>query len=520
MPPTVTVMLAAARVSRLRPGTVAAAADLVSLPSRTWRRRLNTAAPPSASSLPADAAADAATTPTPAPAPRPRRGPGIGGLVLGVGALAVSLSVAGFYFTDTRASFHRWLVPPLVRLVFPDGEDAHAAGVSLLGLLHRLGLHPRERGPSAGGPAVDLSVPVFGSTLDNPLAISAGLDKDGRIIDALFALGPAIVEIGGCTPLPQPGNPRPRLFRVPALEGLVNRFGLNSSGADDLAARLRLRLRRYAHAHHLTEADLVEGRAGVPPGSLLPGRLLAVQIAKNKETDEADANAIATDYRYCARRLGPYADILVVNVSSPNTPGLRNLQAAAPLTQLLSAVLDEASRIPRATRPRVMVKVSPDEDTDAQLEGVVLAVERSGVDGIIVGNTTKRRTDLVPDRLRLTPAEEAALSEQGGYSGPSTFPRTLDLVSRYRKLLDAVQPLGPGPASETAAAGQPFGNSSHQQPKVIFASGGISTGQQALQVLNAGASVAMVYTAIIYGGVGTITNIKRGIKEEILPRPS
>jgi dihydroorotate dehydrogenase len=414
-------------------------------------------------------------------------------------ALAASLYITYLYTTDTRAFVHRWVVPPTLRVIFPDAEDAHHAGTLMLRLLYELNLHPRERGDAAQD--AGLSTTVFGEELSNPIGISAGLDKDAEIPDPLFALGAGVVEVGGCTPMPQAGNERPRVFRVPVLDGLVNRYGLNSKGADEMAIRLRSRLRRFARSLGLTEEQVLNGDAQVPPGSLQSGRLLAVQIAKNKETDEKDEKAVAGDYVYCVERLAPYADILVVNVSSPNTPGLRDLQATGPLTRLLSAVVDEAAKTKgRRNRPKVMVKVSPDEDEDQQMEGIVEAVHLSGVDGVIVGNTTKRRQGVVPAGVPLTQKEHKALMEQGGYSGPAMFERTLDLVGRYRKMLDA-QSMGRG-------IGGRGGEQQQQQQKVLFATGGITNGEQALKILNAGASVAMVYTGMVYGGAGTVTRIK------------
>lgn len=407
-------------------------------------------------------------------------------------ALAATVYVAYLYATDTRAFIHKAIVPPALRLIFPDAEDAHHAGTSVLKLLYRLNLHPRERGESLKD--TGLATEVYGTQLTNPIGISAGLDKDGEIPDVLFDLGAGVVEVGGCTPRPQSGNPKPRVFRVPSLDGMVNRYGLNSRGADDMAIRLRDRLRRYALSVGLTETQVLNGEANVPPGSLHPGRLLAVQIAKNKET--TGEKAVIEDHVYCVQRLAPYADVIVVNVSSPNTPGLRDLQATEPLTRLLSAVVAEAAKTERKQRPRVMVKVSPDEDEETQMDGIVQAVHVSGVDGVIVGNTTKRRQGLNPQEVRLNAKEQKALIEDGGYSGPAMFSRTLDLVSRYRKMLD----------TESKAHGS--------TQKTIFATGGITNGKQALQVLNAGASVAMVYTGMVYGGAGTVSRIKREMIEE------
>ncbi|KAL7627269.1 Dihydroorotate dehydrogenase (quinone), mitochondrial [Parahypoxylon ruwenzoriense] len=452
-------------------------------------------------------------------------------------AYAAGIAVSGYvvyiYTTDTRAFIHRYIVPRLLRFIYPDAEEAHNVAVSSLKSLYSLGLHPRER-PSAMATGPDISISVFGTQLANPIGISAGLDKHAEIPDALFALGASIVEVGGCTPLAQEGNPKPRMFRIPTLDGLINRYGLNSRGADAMARQLRDRVRLYAKSVGLDEGSVLNGEANVPPGSLLPGRLLLVQVAKNKETDERDVEAVQRDYVYCVQRLARYADVLVVNVSSPNTPGLRDLQAVEPLTRILSAVVDEAQRTDRREKPRVMVKVSPDEDEDAQMEGIVQAVWSSGVDGVIVGNTTKRRNGLVPPKVNVTPKEQLTMTETGGYSGPMMFDRTADLVRRYRKMLD-----GPSfqPAQEEKAVANEAVDasitgiegtitefsenepkrSSSQPPeqKVIFATGGITDGRRALEVLNAGASVAMVYTSLVYGGSGIVTRMKNEMKQEL-----
>jgi dihydroorotate dehydrogenase len=508
-------------------------------------------------------------------------------LILGSGLLYL-------YITDTRAGVHRWLVVPALRILYGDAEEAHHAGNSALKLLWQYGLYPRERGdPDRLG---DLRVEVFGHHLVNPIATSAGIDKNADIPNPLFAIGPSIVEVGGATPLPQDGNTKPRVFRVPSQNALINRYGLNSDGADHMAMLLRHRVREFAQSKkfgHDAEAEkyVLDGHANVPPGSLMPGRLLAVNIAKNKETPDEDIDRVKQDYVYCVDQLGPYADILVVNVSSPNTPGLRALQQTKPLTRILSGVVEAAQNVDRIKKPVVMVKVSPDEDSDDQIAGICEAVWESGVDGVIVGNTTKRRPDTLPVGYKLSPAEEHVLLEQGGYSGPQIFGRTVSLVKKYRKLLDdrphAAQHSGeesaesskallakPGPivppkeidgvaasissgkidfkdpsdlpASEkqplfqvpiekkyqigattepapaVSSDTRPKGPaaSSHTRPKgdeakVIFATGGITNGRQALDVLNAGANVAMVYTALVYGGVGTISRIKDEMRAEM-----
>ena len=464
--------------------------------------------------------------------------------------------------------------------------------------MYKWGLHPRERG---NGPQ-NLEVEVFGHMLSNPIGTSAGIDKHAEIPDPLFALGPSIIEIGGATPYPQDGNPKPRVFRLPSQKAMINRYGLNSEGADNVAMRLRQRVREYAFANGFgideeAEQKVLDGEAGVPGGSLMSGRLLAVQVAKNKFTPDEDIEAVKADYVYCVEALARYADIIVVNVSSPNTPGLRGLQRMEPLKNILTGVVEAANKAKKRVKPAVMVKVSPDEDSEEQIRGICDAVWESGVDGIIVGNTTKRRRDLLPADYNLPAREAAVLLEQGGYSGPQLFKRTVALTKRYREWLDEGmerRPKEPAPTKANDDAPQkepkndissriqetverdaknlkpdtlesnaesksqpliqipprnnPFSSdqpstnpSTHafsadthinqlpsltqsdpakapQKRKVIFATGGISNGRQALEVLEAGASVAQVYTALVYGGVGLIARMKDEMREEMRRR--
>ncbi|KAL3437261.1 hypothetical protein BDV09DRAFT_24827 [Aspergillus tetrazonus] len=452
-----------------------------------------------------------------------KAGRGLRRTVLGT-SLALTLLVGYVYGTDTRASVHRYGVVPLIRALYPDAEDAHHVGVDTLKMLYKYGLHPRERGDPDGDGA--LATEVFGYTLSNPIGISGGLDKHGEIPDPLFAIGPAIVEVGGTTPLPQDGNPRPRVFRLPSQRAMINRYGLNSKGADHMAAILEQRVRDFAYANGFGAYDaakqrVLDGEAGVPPGSLQPGKLLAVQVAKNKATPDGDIEAIKRDYVYCVDRVAKYADILVVNVSSPNTPGLRDLQATAPLTAILSAVVGAAKSVDRKTKPYVMVKVSPDEDSDEQVSGICDAVRASGVDGVIVGNTTNRRPDPIPQGYTLPPKEQATLKETGGFSGPQLFDRTVALVARYRSMLDAESETAGSAKDSAATIAQAEPGSENVPPveapsglprKVIFASGGITNGKQARAVLDAGASVAMMYTGVVYGGIGTVTRVKQELR--------
>lgn len=412
------------------------------------------------------------------------------------------------YVTDTRASVHRWLVVPVLRILVKDAEDAHRTGNGALRWLWQLGLHPRER--QTVEEAKSLQIQVLGVRLESPVATSAGIDKDAEIPDALFALGPSIVEIGGVTPLPQDGNAKPRVFRVSSQKAMINRYGLNSRGADHMAVVLRSRVQAFAQRENLgsgldAEKYVLDGEAGVPPGSLHAGKLLAINIAKNKATPDHDLDRVANDYVYCVEKLGKYADILVVNVSSPNTPGLRAFQQSEPLSKILNRVVEASHKVDRRKRPMIMVKVSPDEDSDAQVSGVTEAVYRSGVDGIIVGNTTNTRptSSSAPGLSR---REEQTLTEQGGYSGPQLFSKTLELVRKYRKSVDSHT----SSTENLSQSKDPKGST----PKAIFATGGVTNGKQLLELLDAGANVAMVYTALVYGGSGTITRIKREMREE------
>lgn len=465
--------------------------------------------------------------------------------------LALGLSFGYLYATDTRSSIHEWLVVPALRQIFPDGEDAHHAGTRMLVALHKLGLNPRERGDA--DTKGDLAVEVFGHTLANPIGTSAGVDKGAEVPTPMLELGAGLVEVGAITLLPQEGNPKPRVFRLPSQNALINRYGFNSEGAEVVAQRLRQRVREFAYHEGFgygedAERAVLNGEAGVPPGSLRQGRLMAVQVAKNKTTSENDIEAVVRDYATTVSHVGKYADILVVNVSSPNTPGLRTLQNAEPLTRLLSGVVGAVKKLDRKTKPAIMVKVSPDEDSEEQISGIVEAVWDSGVDGVIVGNTTKKRPDPLPVGYQLPAAEAHLLLEQGGYSGPQMFERTLALVSKYRKALDAGPKQLPAPAEsepqpsssmttttvdiDTPAPTSAFDDLSDSAPsvtvkstpdaapapnaprKVIFATGGITNGRQAREILDAGASVAQVYTAMIYGGAGTISRIKQEMRDE------
>jgi len=306
--------------------------------------------------------------------------------------------------------------------------------------------------------------------------ISAGLDKHAEAVDALFALGPSVVEIGCVTPEPQFGNPRPRVFRLERDNALINRYGFNSEGAFAVARRLRERVARFAVANGLTEQTVLD----TVPASLIEGKLLAVQIGKNKDVSEDDLEGVKKAYQTGVRTLGLYADVIVVNVSSPNTPGLRKLQGAASLTEILSAVVSEVNKLDKRIKPKVIVKISPDESSPQQISQICQSINKSKVDGVVVANSTLRRPKALLSPYHVT-------NEAGGLSGPELYEPMVSLVREYRKQLP--------------------------DDKEIWASGGISTGEQALNVLREGAGMCGVYTAMTYGGVGTVGRIKEEIRD-------
>ena len=284
---------------------------------------------------------------------------------------------------------------------------------------------------------------VFGVRFPGPLGLAAGFDKDGLGLDAWGALGFGYAEIGTVTSLPQPGNPEPRLFRLPADRGLLNRMGFNNSGAGQLA----LRLARHS-----------------------PGVPIGVNIGKSKITPPEGA---AQDYASSARLLGPLAAYLVVNVSSPNTPGLRDLQAVESLRPILSAVLAQTST-------PVLVKIAPDL-SDADVDAVAdLAVEL-GLAGIVATNTTVSRAAL------LTPGVEALGA--GGVSGPPVAHRALEVLRRlYARVGDRL---------------------------VLIGVGGIETADDAWERITCGASLLQGYTGFVYGGGMWAKEIHDGIASRL-----
>ena len=347
-----------------------------------------------------------------------------------------------------------WLTSAMYRLLFSfvfrhvPAEAAHHLGFGLIRLvvavpklatLLRWWLVARDP---------ILRVRALGLDLPGPLGLAAGFDKDALGPDALGALGFAFVEIGTVTAQPQPGNPRPRLFRLPADRALVNRMGFNNAGAAAAADRLRNR------------------RVRVPVG---------VNIGKTKATAEQDAVA---DYVASAQLLADVAGYLVVNVSSPNTPGLRNLQAVEHLRPLLVAVREALRQATNGRRVPLLVKIAPDL-ADPDIDAVAdLAVEL-GLDGIIATNTTTCR-----DGLRTSPEQVAAVGA-GGVSGAPLKDRSVAVLRRLR-----------------ARVGDRL---------VLVSVGGIESAEDAWLRIQAGATLVQAYTGFVYGGPLWPRRIHRGL---------
>ncbi len=328
------------------------------------------------------------------------------------------------------------MVPALATALTPllrrmDAERAHRWAVLAL----RLGLAGQEHGSDAG-----LETEAMGLRFRNPIGLAAGFDKDAVAVRGLSRLGFGFVETGTVTPRPQAGNPAPRVFRLEADRAVINRYGLNNRGLDAYVAQLAALRRRAA-----------------PVGA---------NVGINKEGADPER-----DYPALIAAVAPHADYVVINVSSPNTPGLRDLQGEVQLRRILAAV---AAAVP--VRPPLLVKVAPDL-SEAGLEAVVEAAVAHGVEGLVVGNTTVAR----PATLRSAQAGQA-----GGLSGPPLLaPSTAVLARAYR-----------------FAAGR----------LVLIGCGGVGSGADVLAKLQAGASLVQVYTAFTYEGPALVGRLKRELR--------
>jgi len=329
---------------------------------------------------------------------------------------------------------------PLLRWFDP--EDAHRMAIQGLRLLPPM--RPRPDDPK-------LAVRAFGLNFPNPIGMAAGFDKSAEAPDALLRLGFGFVEIGSVTPKPQAGNPRPRLFRLERDEAVVNRMGFNNDGAEAV-------LRRLAARAHL-------------------GGIVGVNVGANK--DAADRVA---DYVRLIETFAPVASYFTVNVSSPNTPGLRNLQQAGALDDLLAKVIDARERVRQnAGDSPVLLKIAPDLSL-SELDDVVHIARSRRVDGMIVANTTLAR----PSTLR----EAARAREQGGLSGRPLFRLSTRMVAETYVRAEGAFPL--------------------------IGVGGIDTGGAALTKIRAGASLIQLYSSLIYKGLGLVEDIKNDLASTLL----
>jgi dihydroorotate dehydrogenase len=326
------------------------------------------------------------------------------------------------------------LTRPLLRLVDP--EDAHSLALAAL----RLAPLPRPCAEDAR-----LAVTAFGLTFPNPIGVAPGLDKNALVPDALLGLGFGFVEVGGVTPRPQPGNPRPRVFRLQVDQAIVNRLGFNSDGLDAVRARLAARA----------------GRSGI----------VGVNLGTNKDSPDRGA-----DYVTLIAALAPVVSYFVVNVSSPNTPGLRDLQQRAMLDDLLARAIDARDRAAAKRKP-VLLKIAPDLAL-ADLDDVVAVARARGVDGMIVSNTTISR----PVGLR-----DDAAAQSGGLSGRPLFRLSTRILAETFVRAEGRFPL--------------------------IGVGGIDSGAAAFAKIKAGASLVQLYTGLVYRGLDLVAAIKKDLAD-------
>jgi dihydroorotate dehydrogenase len=315
-----------------------------------------------------------------------------------------------------------------------DAEDAHALTVKALRYV------PLAKSPPD---TAELRVQAFGLDFPNPIGLAAGFDKNGQVPDAMLRLGFGFVEVGTVTPRAQSGNPKPRLFRLEADQGVVNRLGFNSDGA--AAVHARLAARKTA------------------------GGILGVNIGANRDSVDR-----AEDYARLVETFAGVASYVTVNVSSPNTPGLRDLQQAKALDDLLARVLDsrERGRFRAGVTP-VLLKIAPDV-TLSDLDDIVGVARKRRVDGMIVGNTTVTR----PTALR----ERERAREQGGLSGRPLFKLSTRMLAETFVRAEGAFPL--------------------------IGAGGIDSGATAIAKIKAGATLLQLYTGLVYRGIGVVSEIK------------
>lgn len=346
-----------------------------------------------------------------------------------------------------RMNFYHALRPLLFML---PPERAHRVAIRAL----QLGCAPRS---DFTHPA--LAVTLAGLTLASPVGLAAGFDKNAECVAGSARAGFGFVEIGTVTPRPQPGNPAPRVFRLVREQALINRLGFNNAGADVAAARLR----------QFTSPRLADNLS--PEGVGKPARvIIGGNVGKNK--DSADAIA---DYVSAMRALYPYVDYITANISSPNTPGLRALQAADDLRALVKAL--HAVRDTFAQRKPIFVKIAPDNDEEA-LAAIAHVALAEKLDGLIISNTTTAREEV---------AKHRHAAEAGGLSGAPLFIASTKTLRQMYQLTEGRVPL--------------------------IGVGGIGSAEEAYAKILAGASAVQLYTALVYAGFGLVEHINRGLVE-------
>jgi dihydroorotate dehydrogenase len=346
---------------------------------------------------------------------------------------------------------YRALVRPLLFLL--SAETAHRMTLRLLAIVSRLPFAARLLAALFGAPDPVLRVRAFGRELASPIGLAAGLDKDAEAFEAFGALGFGCVEVGTVTAQAQPGNPRPRLFRLRRDRALINRMGFNNEGAVEVARRLAAHGERSA--------------------------VLGINIGKTKVVP---AEAAIDDYEQSARTLAPYADYFVINVSSPNTPGLRDLQAVERLSPLLVAMRTALDLASPARRVPLLVKIAPDlADTD--IDAVADLALGLGLDGIVAVNTTLSRASLQTTQV------EVERCGAGGLSGAPLKARALEVLQRLR-----------------ARAGGRL---------LLISVGGIENAEDIWERLRAGANLVQVYTALVYGGPGLPARLNRDLAKRL-----
>jgi dihydroorotate dehydrogenase len=327
------------------------------------------------------------------------------------------------------------LARPLFRALDP--EDAHSLALKAL----KLAPLPRPEPDDSR-----LTVRAFGLNFPNPVGIAPGFDKHAEVPDALLRLGFGFVEVGGVTPLPQPGNPRPRVFRLERDQAAINRLGFNSDGEAAVLARLA-------------------ARAG-------EGGVVGLNLGSNKDSPDR-----ARDYVHLIEAMAPVVSYVTVNISSPNTPGLRNLQQGTVLDDLLARVIEARDRTAQHAGPTpLLLKIAPDL-TLSDLDDLVGIARRRKIDGMIVGNTTVGRP---PSLL-----ERAKAAEPGGLSGRPLYALATRMLAETYVRVEGAFPL--------------------------IGVGGVDSGEAALGKLRAGADLVQLYTGLIYRGLGVVGEIKAAL---------